>query len=664
MKNQKTEGIYEKWIYLGLLILVVVVPLAFTPYLTLDVYDIAKLVALRVITLALTILWVLNILNSKDKKISYSFADFALIAFLILAAISTVLSINRLISVYGEYQRYEGLLTFLNYAMVYFLALQSFTSFERIKNLSRMLVLTSTLVSAYGLLQYLGLDPLSWPGQQFEMWRSFSTFGNPDLLAGLLVLALPAALSNFLSAKDLKENTLFGIGLVLISSCLLTTYTRGAWIAAAVGVIFFIVLAGKSLLAQPKKLLLVGIAFALIFAGLSIHSASSGGSINILERIKSAGDLTEGSAGSRLEIWKAAASAIKERPLFGFGPDTFQLVEEKRATLRYAQLTHGQSVENNAHNYFLQLATVLGLPAAIAFFAFAIGVIILSVKAHRRNEDKRIIYMGLSAASAGYLVYLLTGLSVVGTTSLFWITLGALVSGVPFLKRIKLKPARITQARLVSALALALILVATYLSLSMLAADYYFNRGLNLKDAGQPNLAIASFDTATRLYRNGLYYDWYGRYLQDLGLAQGNAAFLLQSKDIAEAATVFEPNESDHWVYLANAYAAMSKRPGDAEYNAAIDALKSTLAVRPNSALAHLLLADAYRAEGRYSEALRLLEYCIKVDPSSKDAHLLAGKVYQKLGNKSLALKYFKQYEVLNPDDNNVKQTIKSLESK
>jgi tetratricopeptide (TPR) repeat protein len=108
----------------------------------------------------------------------------------------------------------------------------------------------------------------------------------------------------------------------------------------------------------------------------------------------------------------------------------------------------------------------------------------------------------------------------------------------------------------------------------------------------------------------------------------------------------------------------MSKRPGDAEYNAAIDALKSTLAVRPNSALAHLLLADAYRAEGRYSEALRLLEYCIKVDPSSKDAHLLAGKVYQKLGNKSLALKYFKQYEVLNPDDNNVKQTIKSLESK
>ena len=60
------------------------------------------------------------------------------------------------------------------------------------------------MVSAYGVIQFLGLDFLQWGQLPFEPNRAFSTYGNPDLLGGFIVLALPLALALVFAAEDLK----------------------------------------------------------------------------------------------------------------------------------------------------------------------------------------------------------------------------------------------------------------------------------------------------------------------------------------------------------------------------------------------------------------------------------------------------------------------------
>lgn len=660
----------ENWTYNGLLGLVLVLPLVMTPHISADVFDTAKLVALRLITLFATAAWGMYVITSKKLTFRWSRFDLVLLGFLALVIVSTALSIQPSLSVLGKYQRYEGLLTFINYALIYGLALQSFSSFERVRTLARLLAAVGGIVSIYGLMQFTGLDPLSWPGQRFELWRSFSTLGNPDMLGGFLVLAFPASLVAFLDAVDARKSGIYAVFLTLVVACLLTTYTRGAWLGALAGMLVVLVLLGNSILAQPKKLAIVFTALVVTTLAVTFypHTAHE---TTLLERIQSTSQICEGSVGSRLEIWKAALRATEERPLFGFGPDTFRLTSQKYQTLRYTQMTRGQLAEDNAHNYLLQLSSTVGLPAALLFGIFVIGAVWRARKAslHYTLAAKR-IHAGLIASITGYFVYLLFGVSVIGTTALFWLLLGAVLSRAYFMRQ---TAPRSKVAFAIVPIVGALVIVMAYFAVSTFAADYYFKQALNTKDdyfrmglgyrdMGYPNQATANFETAISLYKNGLYYDWYGRYLQELGFAQKNPSVLVKSKDVVEVACGFEPAESDHWINLANAYSALSAQPGDMNFNSSIEALQNAIAASPNSTEGQLLLGRSYAMLGRYDDALEMLGFVQKIDPNSPDMHLSMAQVYGALGNKNLALKHYRAYAALNPNDRTVDQIIQRLE--
>ncbi|MDI6717118.1 MAG: hypothetical protein QME63_09265, partial [Actinomycetota bacterium] len=143
---------YDQWVYFVLLAIVVLLPITIS-LISLDRFDTPKLVIMRLATFLATVFWSLAIVRLKEREIRWTKLDFILLGFLALTVVSTILSINVGLSINGRYTRYEGLLTFLNYAGIYFLALQTFTSFGRIKALGQFLALVGGAVSIYGLLQ-------------------------------------------------------------------------------------------------------------------------------------------------------------------------------------------------------------------------------------------------------------------------------------------------------------------------------------------------------------------------------------------------------------------------------------------------------------------------------------------------------------------------------
>ena len=115
---------------------------------------------------------------------------------------TSVTSIHPLTALFGKYRRFEGFISFLNYGVIFFLVLQLADNMRRTRALAKTLFWSGTLVSLYGVMQFLAIDPIKWGDLPFEAQRAFSTYGNPDLLGGFLVFPLAISLVLALSEED------------------------------------------------------------------------------------------------------------------------------------------------------------------------------------------------------------------------------------------------------------------------------------------------------------------------------------------------------------------------------------------------------------------------------------------------------------------------------
>ena len=185
----------------ALLAMVFLVPVAMSNFgwlgfkmpITYDQFDIIKVFLLRVLGLVALASWAWDMLV-RGGKIRHTPVDWLILAFLAWVTVSTFLSISPAIAFFGKYRRFEGLLSFINYAVIYFLVLQYADRPSRVRALAETLFWSSVLVAGYGFLQSVGLDPVPWGDLPFEKFRPFSTYGNPDLLGGFLMFSLPIAL--------------------------------------------------------------------------------------------------------------------------------------------------------------------------------------------------------------------------------------------------------------------------------------------------------------------------------------------------------------------------------------------------------------------------------------------------------------------------------------
>jgi len=79
------------------------------------------------------------------------------------------------------------------------------------------------------------------------------------------------------------------------------------------------------------------------------------------------GDITEGSIGPRLEMWKFGLDVATEKPLLGFGKDG--MVERKRQAIEAGNYSPGIAVFATLHNEFLNMWVTKGLVGTVALLA-------------------------------------------------------------------------------------------------------------------------------------------------------------------------------------------------------------------------------------------------------------------------------------------------------
>ncbi|MDI6891784.1 MAG: O-antigen ligase family protein [Actinomycetota bacterium] len=647
--------------------LVLLTPLALFRW-SYDQFDLPKLVLLRVLTLLLLLLWSVKILFSDQVGIRRSKLDLPILLFLTLAALSALFSIHLPTALFGKYKRYEGFLTLLTYAILYFLAVQSFSDFSRLRSLTKTTVVAAAIVSYYGLMQYLGYDFLRWTQVPFEVNRSFSTLGNPSLLAGYLVIMFFVGLGVYFSASRPIEGLLFGVFTFLIFTCLLTTFNRGGWLSCLVGLLLVVVLIGGRLWRYRRgQLLALVISLLLVTLLVGLFSARSfNPATNLLRRAQSVARAEEGSLRSRIEIWRSALGMIKDRPLFGYGPDCFRLAFPQYQTLRYT-MGSPRTIADNAHNYPLQLASMLGLPAAIAFLFIVVlffksGLGLLS--STPPTVGRVFLNVGLLVGVFGYLGYLLLGVSVIGSTTFLWLLMGLIVAQGD-LKEVVFSwgPVSLWFRGIVFTVATIAILWCSVLSTYPLIADFHFTRARSTAGVG-PDFVVREYEKAIR------FFPYIDRYPCDLGnfylrwsRTTGERAPFDGAVKSFEIAKRISPYEVDNYIFLADAYMYGASCFDSAYLVKAIGELKLALELKPYSPPAHYLLGACYLDRGELKLACEHLLWVVRVSPDYAPAHLLLGRCYERMGDDDKALEAYRRALELNPDSLEAKESVERLKS-
>lgn len=641
--------------WFALLALVFFVPLAlsnltflgFSLPFSSDLYDTIKVAILRIGSALALFAWIYDILKY-GGKIRTSPLYWIFGAFLLWATASTIFSVSPVTAFFGKYRRYEGLWSYGIYAVLFFVVVQYATNELRVKMIAKTLVFSSAIVALYGLGQSVGIEPIMKGASAFEAGRSYSTYGNPDLLAGFLAFGVFVSFGLALGEHRRGWRVVYWLILLMNSAVSITAYSRSIWVAIVVGMGFMILFAVRQSM-KPEKSDYVFMGGTLLATAVyALRSLSRNDAVtNIANRIISIFQFKSGSALTRFEIWDAAIKAIKDRPLFGFGPDTFRLVFRRYAPVSYAQDAGYLSVADNVHNYILQLAASVGIIGMLLFYGMGTWVAFLTFKLGFTPCKKdpsistqgRLILGGIWVSCFAYMVHLSFGLSLPGATFLFIIFMGCLVA--PLAHEKEVEPLSLAPFALgIGSIAFVAI---TVFSLRLYIADYDYLKGLTAQQANDPIAAIGHFERAIKL--NPFVDRYRTEYFNASAAAATNALNAAQNKQMSsqEAQTylseaiktgtqaiTFMPWEYDNYSLMTVFYVQVADLTGDPTYyKKAISLAEAQLKLTPTGLALRYGYAAALAGEGRLDEAIEQAKICATQDTNFAQAKELLARLEQ-----------------------------------
>ena len=247
-----------------------------------------------------------------------------------------------------------------------------------------LLILMMIPLAAIGICQYFFTDygPLEHriPGP-FSHYMTYS---------GVLLLGVFLLLGRTITGCG--RQSWCWLALLLLSTTLLLTLTRGAWIAAATVLVAVLLRRGRRFLPAYLAALVIASILLVSFAPETWK-----------RRIASIVDPRNESNYDRLSMFQAGLFMISERPLFGIGPG---MVEARYPIYRHPTTTRFHA--GHLHNSFVQIAAERGLLSLAAYLWLMIAALRLATRCYRKeggaagpNAD---LYLGVMLTLIGFNV--------------------------------------------------------------------------------------------------------------------------------------------------------------------------------------------------------------------------------------------------------------------
>ncbi len=417
--------------------------------------------------------------------------DMPLVVFGLVALLSTAISIDRDLSLFGDRQEMVFCLEGLAGCMVAFYC-GCGQGFEARSGLINWAVAGSLPISLMTIAQAV-------TGQYF---RARGSFGTPIFLGSYLALIAPLAIFLFSNPNGSRRSRVFGgCAFVALFLALALTGSRGAWIAALVG----IVAEGASLW-SPRMRRFIRPGVAVLVGGLLIFAALG---------FRSRAMASSRSDSLRMGIWKCALKSWRSHPWIGSGVGTFVIDYARLKGPVLAKMGPHEGYARNAHNDLLETLTTMGLLGLASFLWLQFTVIGAFIAAKKRNPT------GAAALGAGILaIWVLAKFNPPGFAAL-WI-MSAMAGCLFSAPSDEGERRKFPTAALICALAIFWFTTAVTIRAR---ADHQDVLGRWARAVGRPQQAAEHFENAIRL-RPGMV-----AYVNDLANLLWDAAQSAQSQD-------------------------------------------------------------------------------------------------------------------------------------
>ncbi|MDI6716172.1 MAG: O-antigen ligase family protein, partial [Actinomycetota bacterium] len=460
-------------IRLCLVLIVTALPLFMLPQ-TYSVFDLPEAMLFIVLTSLILCTWIIKITQEGHIKWYRSPLDIPTVTMIAIVTISTILSVNPITSLTGSSlsDRNESFLVFLSYIFL-FVAANQFTAgnSNRKQHLLKFFVTTASAISIYAILQHFGIDYFQYDVSGIDTKRPPGTLGQPAYLGMYLAMVLPISITLFSIERRRLDRIIYALSAIVVVIALVLTYTRGSWLAAIVAVAIVI---SYSTLKQSKYRVRLLVLVACIFFAVLLAVVLSG-SLNLLsERVESALEL-KGSAAQRLGIWNSTLNLTKERPLLGWGIETFEDIHPKAETRSLVRLEGGPIRADRPHNQILYLSYSMGFIGLLTYLWVIITAFLFGLKALKNLDgNDSLMLIGIMSALVSCIVSEQFLFSLAAVTPIFWLMVGLLVSNASRFQVVNISHLK-AQVLRCSMVAIAFISLA--MAAAFITADVLYERG-------------------------------------------------------------------------------------------------------------------------------------------------------------------------------------------
>ena len=394
---------------------------------TVDVFNLTKL----------TVLWVGGILAggfwiawSAERGVWPPLPKLALpaAAFLVVAALATILSDNPLISLVGLYHRYGGLIPFTLYALIAAVAVGLYWERpEQVRQIAVAAAWASIVMTVYALIQAAGQDWIAWKDPSTDKAPEFvvSTMGNSNFAGGYLGLAVPYLLFLAGSAKTSRGQLFYGLMWVGELLALYFTSSRGGMIAAGAALLSLAFIYRDRL---PRMLKAAAATALVVFVIVALLVVAHPGSDEPPEPLRDIRVLRTGTLEVRAFYWAAAIRIFADNPVIGTGLETyFSYYPQYRLPDDGRQLQ--LSITDKPHNIFLEYlsnAGILGLTSYLMLVGMALWFGYR--EARKPDNPNRFLLATFVGGLAGYLAQGLVSIDVPPLAMMGWVGLAGVAT--------------------------------------------------------------------------------------------------------------------------------------------------------------------------------------------------------------------------------------------
>lgn len=675
--NYKLEEKLNKIILWGIYI-TMFLPLFISPFLLLP-DKFAKVVIFRTIVAVILIPFLYLAFSKKEYRPRFNALNISVAIFWFVGFLATIFSVQPFTSIWGSATRGSGFFNFTHYVIFFFILIGTVRTREQWKKIFTLAIAGAVLVSIFALLQKI-IPAFNPEFMNSSVDRPSSTMGNPIMLANYLVMLVFITFAFWRKEIADKKRIFYFISGLLIFAGIFVTQTRGALLGLFAGISFFLLFypwhrrhckesrqrrgdeaisslrSGIASLRRAKlgfarndiNLRLV-VLFGILVVILLLFLFNS--TLNIFpQRIFTLGNV------NRLTSWQIAIEAIKDKPLFGWGPDNFAVPFDKYYPGGYTKSYLGiaETWWDKAHNVPLDVGVTTGLLGLVAYLGMFGVLFWKTYKTVTSSESaEKLIPYALAATFIAYFVQNLTSFDSVVSYILFFTLLAYLNVGFtkPYIED---KFSSISGLKFLLWVAVSVIILFTIIKISLIPFWLNYRTNVMVIPAREGNYheAIEPYREITNKYQGKTYYE---KELNEkfMKIAYHFAPSLLhQLKDYDEYTKLnketinflkrsaeLEPLHTKHYYNIGLFYNNLNSLDPESPFEA-INNFQKALELSPNREHPLVELAKTSMILSNYDDAILRLTKVININPDMPEPYLWLGIANLYKNNISVGEKY------------------------